>query len=106
MNALCPMPISNRARYLKVVVSFESRPDGGLRAWSDDVPGFVLSHRDVDGLLADVKPALEFILSARLGIAVTAEPLDDMRSALEDDGVIHPRAHHLPYRKEYVALSV
>jgi hypothetical protein len=99
------MPDIDRTRYLKVVVSFEQRPDGGLRAWSDDVPGFVLSHRDVDGLLADVKPALEFILSARLKSRVIAEPLDDLRLALEDDGLIHPRAHHLPSSKEYVALS-
>lgn len=50
-----------------VRVCFERRPDGGLRAWSDQVPGFVLSHHDVDKLIADIKPALETILSAYHG---------------------------------------
>jgi hypothetical protein len=49
--------------YFKVVVSFERRGDGGLRAYSDDVPGFVLSHSDPSAVLADIQPALETILS-------------------------------------------
>lgn len=47
-----------------IAVSLERRPDGGLRAWSDDVPGFVLSHKDASAVLRDIKPALEAILSA------------------------------------------
>lgn len=53
-------------RAMKVTVTFESRPGGGLRAWSDDVPGLVLSHADVDAVLEDVKTAIEAILSERL----------------------------------------
>jgi hypothetical protein len=51
----------------KVVVTFEHRGDGGLRAYSDDVPGFVLSHADSVAVLDDVKPALEGILSHMFG---------------------------------------
>lgn len=47
-----------------VEVTFETRDDGGLRAYCDKVPGFILSHRDADLVLADVEPALETILSA------------------------------------------
>jgi hypothetical protein len=49
--------------YFKVVVTLEQRSDGGLRAYSDDVPGFVLSHSDPSAVLSDVRPALETILS-------------------------------------------
>jgi hypothetical protein len=52
----------------KVVVTFERRDDGGLRAYSEDVPGFVLSHRDPSAVIRDVAPALERILSAMWGV--------------------------------------
>lgn len=52
-------------------VVFEPREDGGLRAYCDRVPGFVLSHRDPDAVLADVEPALTLILSAMYGMPVT-----------------------------------
>jgi hypothetical protein len=61
-------------RSYKIVVCFERRPDGGLRAWSDDVPGLVLSHRDHDGVLADVITGIREILSDRLGVAIEVRP--------------------------------
>ena len=98
-----PAPSSNRqARFFKVVVTFESRPDGGLRAFSNDVPGFVLSHKNVDLLLADIAPALSTILSAPWGGSVHAEPLGNARAMLEDEGVVDPPASMLT-TKEYVA---
>lgn len=54
-----------RQDMLKLVVNFERRADGGLRAWSDDLPGFVLSHSNPEAVIADVPPALEAILSAK-----------------------------------------
>lgn len=51
----------------KIVVHFSRREDGGLRAWCDDVPGFVLSHRDAQAVMDDVEPALETILSSMHG---------------------------------------
>ena len=59
----------------KIVVTFEGREDGGLRADSDDVPGFVLSHFDPDAVLRNVKPALEGILSNLLKEPVAVEEL-------------------------------
>lgn len=55
---------------LKIVVRFEQRGDGGLRAWSDDLPGFILSHSDAQAVLEDVEPALETMLSAKFECAV------------------------------------
>ena len=72
----------------KVTVCFERRPDGGLRVWSEDVPGLVLSHTDVDGVLDDVKDALALILSSRFNETVEVQPLPDLRQALENKGVI------------------
>ena len=63
-----------QTRTFKLTVCFEARPDGGLRAYSDDVPGLVLSSPDVDGVLEDVTEALKFILSERLGADVEVAP--------------------------------
>jgi hypothetical protein len=87
----------------KITVCFEPREDGGLRAYSDDVPGLVLSSTDIDGVLEDVPAALSVILSARLGTDVQVEPLPDIRDALEDKGIVAPEAFlHGP--REYVAI--
>lgn len=89
-------------RSLKVTVSFESRPDGGLRVWSNDLPGLVLSHPNVDDVLDDVKTALETILSHRLQAKIIVTPLVDVREALEDNGIVPPRVPPTG-QKEYVA---
>jgi hypothetical protein len=51
---------------MKVVVTLEDREDGGVRAYSEDIPGFVLSNSDPVAVLKDIEPALEEILSYRL----------------------------------------
>ena len=55
----------------RISVVFENRPDGGLRVYSDDVPGFMLSHPNADAVMADVEPALKTIISAMVGAPVT-----------------------------------
>ena len=65
--------------YFKVTVSLEPRSDGGLRAYSDDVPGFVLSHSDAKAVIADIKPALERCLSHMFKGKVMVEPLSPLR---------------------------
>jgi hypothetical protein len=34
------------------------RPDGGLRVYSDDLPGLILSHSDADAVMRDILPAV------------------------------------------------
>lgn len=87
----------------KVTVCFEQRPDGGLRAWSEDVPGLVLSHANIDGVLDDVREALKVILSHTFSTNVEVEPLGNIREALESNGVVAPRGFMPPGAKEYVA---
>jgi hypothetical protein len=88
----------------KIVVHFARREDGGLRAWCDEIPGFALSHTDIDAVLSDVQPALEGILTYQLGERYVTTPLCDIRTALERQGVIEPaKADRLPEVVEYVA---
>lgn len=86
----------------RLVVHFERREDGGLRAWCDQVPGFVLSNRNADAVLADIQPALEGIMSAQLGRQIITTRLSDFRSDLEACGVLDPQP--IPDHQEYAAL--
>lgn len=63
-------------KFAKIVVKFERRDDGGLRAFSDDVPGFVLSNPDPHIVLDDIVPTLECMLSAMWGLKVVASRLE------------------------------
>lgn len=89
-------------RSFKVTVCFEPREDGGLRVWSEDVPGLVLSHTNIDGVLEDVTEALKLILSHQFETEIDVKPLPDMREILESNGIVAPKAF-VPGPKEYVA---
>ena len=78
------------SKYLKIAVQFERREDGGLRVFSDDVPGFVLSGADPHAVMADVQPALQFIFEHNHGIKVEfGLVVQDMRATLEANGLGH-----------------
>jgi hypothetical protein len=55
----------------KLTVLYEWRADGGLRMWSDDVPGLVLSGADPLKVIADVAPAFEVMRPMKPGETVT-----------------------------------
>ena len=94
--------MSMKTRSFKLTVCFEARPDGGLRAYSDDVPGLVLSSLDIDGVLEDVTEALKVILSHKFNAEIDVKPLTDIREALESNGIVAPKGF-VPGPKEYVA---
>lgn len=96
------MSMKMNDRSFKITVCFERRPDGGLRAYSDEVPGLVLSHTDIDGVLADVTEALKVILSHRLKADIDVKPLENIRETLENNGIVPPK-RFVPGPKEYVA---
>ena len=83
----------------KVVVTLERRPDGGLRAYSDDVPGFVLSHSNVAAVLADIGPALEVILSAMYEAPIRVSPVGEINSEH-----VLPLLARSTKRQEYAAV--
>jgi hypothetical protein len=67
---------------IKITIHLQRRPDGGLRAWSDDMPGLVLSHRDPERVLEDIIPAVETIVSEMTGKAMKASPLVSLPTAV------------------------
>lgn len=69
----------------RIVVVFERRADGGLRVYSDDVPGFVLSHPDAAAVQADVVPALEGIISEMIGRPVSVKFATGQPATLRSD---------------------
>jgi hypothetical protein len=97
MSSLKPL-----SGYVKIVVVLERRPDGGLRAYSDDVPGFVLSHSNQAAVLSDVKPALEGILSEMFGGKVVVAELPQLREELALAGATPSRERPIPETLEYV----
>ena len=42
----------------KMTIVLEPREDGGLRVWSDDLPGLVLSGSDQEAVLSDLDIAI------------------------------------------------
>jgi len=62
----------------KITVRMSRRPDGGLRVWSDQLPGLVLSNKDPQRVMADIVPAMELILAEMLGCPVKAERLSPL----------------------------
>lgn len=91
---------SRPAQPVIIEVKFEGRDDGGLRAYCDNVPGFVLSHADPEAVLADVEPALETILSAMYGMDVCVRKAETVGA----EGNITSMPAHLCGAAQYVGL--
>jgi hypothetical protein len=82
-------------------VTFEPRDDGGLRAYCDQVPGFILSHQNAKLVEADVEPALSFILSEMYD-----QPMEVRRAtAFGEDDVFTPIMPAHLCGTQYVGLS-
>lgn len=79
-------------------MTLEPRGDGGLRAYSKEVPGFVLSHPDPQAVISDIIPALELMLSEMWGGKVTATHLESVSNNLDDS----PARTPCTGAKEYV----
>jgi hypothetical protein len=88
-------------RFKELNLIFEKREDGGLRVSSDDVPGFVLSNSDCEAVFADIRPALETILSEMFSGTVRVGPLESIREDLQDRGILPVYA--ASERRTYVA---
>jgi hypothetical protein len=73
---------------IRVIVTIERRDDGGLYVYSDDLPGFVLSHFNAHAVLADIEPVLSVFLSRKFGHEVNVRPMVWLREALVRDGMI------------------
>jgi len=60
--------VTERPFFLTIHVHVEKREDGGLRAYSDDLPGLVLSNKNADLVLQDIVPAIEMLVRQNFGL--------------------------------------
>jgi hypothetical protein len=59
-----------------ITVEFRDRDDGGLQAFSDDVPTLILSNLDPKVTIAKVSDFLQEILTRWYGVEVVVTPLE------------------------------
>ncbi len=74
--------------YIKVSVMFERREDGGLRVYSNEVPGLILSGPDPELVFNDVVPALESLFKHNEELDVEFGQAMSLRYALQDRGFL------------------
>jgi len=65
-----------------VTVTIEDREDNGLRVFSRDLPGLILSGSDRDQVCANIAVAIEALFKHR-GLAVTVHPTKSVDKLLE-----------------------
>lgn len=51
----------------EITIKMAPREDGGLRVWSDDLPGLILSKYDQGTVLRDLGTAIAILSSFRQG---------------------------------------
>lgn len=56
-----------------VKVNLEDRGDGGLRVWSDELPGLILSGPNKTKIISAIEPAVRALL------AMKGEHINDLR---------------------------
>jgi hypothetical protein len=90
---------------VKITVTIEKREDGGLYVYSEDLPGFVLSHKNARSVFSDIEPALSVFLSQKLDRPLAVKPLVGFRDALEKNGFIDPMPSAPVTRRDYAAIA-
>lgn len=90
---------------VKLTVTIERREDGGLFVYSDDLPGFVLSHLDAHAVLGDIEPALSVFLSDKFDRGMVVKKVTDLKEALIRDGAIDPVPRSMITRQDYVGIA-
>jgi len=63
---------------LTITVTLERRDGGGLRAWSADAPGLVLSSSDPAAVIGDLATAVETIVGERAGYRIRARAVEEL----------------------------
>lgn len=95
----------NEESIVKITVTIEKREDGGLYVYSDDLPGFVLSHRNAHSVIKDIEPALSIFLSNKLDRPLAVRPLVGFRDALEKNGLVDPLPQAEVTKRDYGAIA-
>jgi hypothetical protein len=66
-----------------VCVSLEDREDGGLRVFSDELPGLILSGQDKMALMKKIAPAITALFKAAKGWDVRVRPAKPLSEILD-----------------------
>jgi hypothetical protein len=90
---------------VKISVTIEKRDDGGLYVYSNELPGFVLSHKNPQLVFKDIEIALSVFLSKKLDRTLAVKPLVGFREALEQDGFIDPMPSAPVTTRDYAAMA-
>jgi hypothetical protein len=90
---------------VKITVTIEKRDDGGLYVYSNELPGFVLSHKNPQLVYKDIEPALSVFLSNKLDRTLAVRPLVGFREALEQTGFIDPIPSAAVTTRDYAAIA-
>lgn len=90
-----------------LTVTLEDRADGGLRVYSDDLPGLILSGRDKNAICNAIAPAITALFQHRGidGVVVRhATPISEVlkRQSPRD---IDVQVHHQQFVVEVPALA-
>jgi len=77
----------DRGEVTTVLVTLEDRTDGGLRVWSENLPGLILSGRDRARVVAAIAPAIKTLFeAARKGARVSVRPERPLHEVLPQQG--------------------
>jgi hypothetical protein len=86
-----------------VTVTLEDREDGGLRVYSDDLPGLILSGSDRNRVAAQIVPAIEALFAHKGLAGVTVRPAKLISEVLRDDS---PRSVNVAVTHEQFVVEL
>lgn len=69
--------------YSVVTVTLEDREDGGLRVYSDDLPGLILSGEDREKVASRIVPAIRALFEYKGFQAVVVHPAQPVAEVLK-----------------------
>jgi hypothetical protein len=72
-----------------VTVTLQSREDGGLRVYSDDLPGLILSGSDRGHVVSKIAPAIQVLFERKGYRQVLVRPAKALSELLHLDGKRH-----------------
>jgi hypothetical protein len=70
-------------KYTVITVTLEDAPEGGLRVYSDDLPGLILSGDDREEVAACIVPAIRALLEYKGLSDVEIYPATDIAQVLD-----------------------
>jgi hypothetical protein len=80
-----------------VTVTLEDRPGGGLRAYSDDLPGLMLSGPSADSVVAKIIPAIEALFDHQGFRGAKVRPTRPIGEVLQLNGARQVDVHVTTY---------